>query len=70
MYNFFPDIIDKKIDLESNSKAYFDYEAIQVALFHILDNTMKYIKENTKLIISLQEAEQNIEIIFDMISRR
>ena len=29
---------------------------------------MKYIKENTKLIISLQEAEQNIEIIFDMIS--
>ena len=71
LYNFFPDIIDKKVGLEyleSNSKAYFDYEAIQVALFHILDNTMKYIKENTKLVISLQETEQNIEIIFDMIS--
>jgi K+-sensing histidine kinase KdpD len=71
MYNFFSDLTDKNVELDiksSSSKAYFDYESIQVALFHMIDNTIKYIKDDTKLTIEFIDLINQVDIIFNMIS--
>lgn len=71
MYNFFSDFLDKNITINFEEKqcdAYFDYESIQVALFHLLDNTAKYIKEESTLNIKFEILINQVDIIFEMIS--
>jgi len=71
MYNFFSELTDKNVELDiksSSSKAYFDYESIQVALFHMIDNTIKYIKNDTTLNIEFIDLINQVDIIFNMIS--
>jgi signal transduction histidine kinase len=70
-YSFFPDFTDKKIYVNverCSHKAYFDYESIYVAFFHIIENTTKYIKHNTQLNIIIKDETTETHIIFDMIS--
>lgn len=71
-YLFFPDFTDKDVKVivgdEHIRTAYFDYESIHVALYHLIENTTKYIKPKTQLNIIIAETEKNVEIKFDMIS--
>lgn len=69
--NFFPDIIDKEIDLNidrSEVKGYFDYESVHVAFFHMIDNIIKYILKGTTLNITFEDLLDEVVIRFDMIS--
>jgi len=71
IYNFFIDLTDKKIELdieEVSYKANFDYESVQVAFFHMIDNTIKYIKSDSQLTIRFDDLINQVDIIFDMIS--
>ncbi len=71
LYNFFPDLTDKEIEITLNfptTKAFFDYESIQVALFHMVDNIVKYIKPKSTLVIEFKDFLNEINIVFDMIS--
>lgn len=71
MYNFFPDFIDKGIDLDVEKVSYiasFDYESIQVALYHMIDNITKYILKDTCLAITFTDLLDEVIINFNMIS--
>jgi signal transduction histidine kinase len=71
LYNFFPDFTDKNISVKFEEKevnAYYDYESIHVALFHMIDNITKYIKPDTTLYINFDELLDESMITFDMIS--
>lgn len=74
IYNFFPDFTDKLIDLDLQEMevfAYYDYESIHVALFHMIENITKYIKKNSSLrIIYNTSYIDEVELIFNMISLR
>ncbi len=70
-YLFFPDFTDKgvKVTVSSSTEtAYFDYESIHVSLYHLIENSAKYIKPNTILNVSIERVNEYVAIIFDMIS--
>lgn len=70
LYLFFSDFTDKnvnvKIECEGKKSAFFDYESIHVALFHLIENSVKYIKPNTELEICISEVDNKILISFEM----
>lgn len=70
LYLFFADFTDKnvnvKIDCEGKKTAFFDYESIHVALFHLIENAVKYVQPNTELNIKISEVENQILITFEM----
>lgn len=69
--NFFPDIVDKEIELsidDKDVKAHFDYESVHVALFHMIDNIIKYVLNGTILSITFEDLLDEVVIKFDMIS--
>lgn len=71
LYNFFPDFIDKKIELNVEKASYiasFDYESIQVALYHMIDNITKYILKGTTLVITFVNLLDEVVMQFSMIS--
>lgn len=73
LYLFFPDFTDKSVDVtvqHSEASAYFDYESIHVALYHIIDNAAKYTIPNTKLIIGISQDVKYLDIIFRMCSTK
>lgn len=70
-YLFFPDFTDKEVKViigKSDYIAFFDYESIHVALYHLIDNAAKYIKPRTTLEIDIAKIEEHIEIRMSMIS--
>lgn len=70
-YLFFPDFTDKNVKVEvsdSNCMAYFDYESIHVALYHMIENSAKYIKPRTILNVGIIANIGRAEIILDMVS--
>lgn len=74
---FFLDLIDKEIKVNFISNldhiyAYFDFECVRVALYHVLQNTIKYALNKTNLNIHIEndEKKENILIRFEMISLR
>ncbi len=72
-YLFFPDFTDKDVkvevgDNENKYMAYFDYESIHVALYHMIENAAKYIKPKTTLSVSINNKDRESEIVLDMIS--
>ena len=70
-YLFFPDFTDKdvKVDIvDSNCMAYFDYESIHVALYHMIENSAKYIKPGTVLNVDIVANIGKTKIVLDMIS--
>jgi signal transduction histidine kinase len=74
---FFLDLIEKEIRVNfisysDETYGYFDFECVRVALYHILQNTVKYALNKTDLNIHLQEdhSKENILIRFEMTSLR
>lgn len=73
LYLFFPDFTDKGIELDvdrSDAVAYFDYESIHVALYHLIDNAAKYSKPDSKLHISIAISGQMLALSFKMRSTK
>ncbi|OGH00758.1 MAG: hypothetical protein A2557_03545, partial [Candidatus Lambdaproteobacteria bacterium RIFOXYD2_FULL_56_26] len=71
LYMFFADFTDKgvRVDFEkTQAKAYFDYTSVQVALYHLLDNAVKYILQNEDLTIRVVELPEEIKVTFQMVS--
>lgn len=71
LYLFFPDFTDKDVYVsvnESTLTAWFDYESIHVALYHLIDNSSKYIKPRSQLSIGIFEQNKNAIISFKMTS--
>jgi signal transduction histidine kinase len=71
-YLFFPDFTDKNVKVvvgdESTHIAYFDYESIHVALYHLIENAAKYIKPDSTLIIDIGNNGLHTKISMDMMS--
>jgi signal transduction histidine kinase len=73
LYLFFPDFTDKDVHIsvtESTVSAWFDYESIHVALYHLLDNASKYVKPRSNIDISIEERDQCVALSFKMRSLR
>ncbi len=72
-YLFFPDFTDKEVNVvvgDNNNRymAYYYYESIHVALYHIIENAAKYIKPKTTLNVRITNQNEMSEIVFDMYS--
>lgn len=73
LYLFFPDFNDKSVDIivqQSEASAYFDYESIHVALYHIIDNAAKYTIPDTKFFIDISEEHPDLIVKFRMCSTK
>jgi len=71
LYVFFPDFTDKGVKVnvsESTIRTAIDYETFQVAVYHIIENTVKYIKPDSPLDINIIKNSQTnkISITFKM----
>ncbi|WP_158558920.1 sensor histidine kinase [Rhodoferax lacus] len=73
LYLFFSDFTDKNVDIKidrSDAKAYFDYESIHVALYHLIDNAAKYTKPSSTFDIKFDTNSVGVAIVFRMKSVR
>ncbi len=71
MYMFFADFseINVRIHVEDfYDKIKIDYESVQVALYHIVENAAKYIKPNTEANITFMNNPHSHTITFSMCS--
>jgi K+-sensing histidine kinase KdpD len=71
LHPFFQDLGEKNVHVEADScdsSVKIDYETVQVALHHIIDNAAKYICPNTTLTVSFPVVEGRQLVAFDMIS--
>ncbi|ARD63327.1 hypothetical protein Y71_26850 [Kosakonia radicincitans DSM 16656] len=73
VYVFFPEFTDKGIRVEvseSNDTVHIDYETFQVAIYHLIENSVKYIKPDSKLNITFNKKTdtKKLSIAFKMIS--
>jgi K+-sensing histidine kinase KdpD len=50
------------------NEVYFDYETIQVAIYHLIENASKYTKPNSIVQIKFEESKTDLKVIFDMMS--
>ncbi|WP_017222068.1 sensor histidine kinase [Moritella dasanensis] len=71
-YLFFPDFTDKNVKVivgdDNTHMAYFDYESVHVALYHMIENATKYIKPDSILKIDIDSNDKYSQISMDMIS--
>lgn len=73
LYLFFPDFTDKDVEVvveRSDAVAYFDYESIHVALYHLIDNAAKYTRPFSKLYINMTADALNATFKFTMMSTK
>ena len=73
LYGFFPEFTDLHVDVnvnESSLRASFDYETMHVAFYLMLENTVKYIKPSTELLISIKDGQlgNTTDVLFSMVS--
>lgn len=71
LHTFFADFSQKQIYVdvgEFYTKVLVDYETVQVALYHLIENALKYSKPNSKIFIDFQDNSTEISIKFEMIS--
>jgi hypothetical protein len=72
LHTFFIDFRDNSIQvrvLENTSKKYdvnIDYETIQVAFYHLIENATKYTKPNTTIYIDFEETDKVHIVNFKM----
>jgi hypothetical protein len=58
-----------KIDIKkSNEKFVIDYDSVSAALAHLIDNTVKYIAQDTDLTVYIYREERGVVLDFEMIS--
>lgn len=72
-YLFYPDFTDKNVSVSiepSEAMAFFDYESIHVALYHLIDNASKYTLPNSKLTIQILQDRKYTSLIFKMRSTK
>lgn len=68
---FFQSFADKQVNLTiqpTDVRINIDYESIQVAFYHLMDNAAKYCKEKTDIQISFDQYDDDFWITIDMIS--
>ena len=73
LYIFYQDFNDCDVRVlmgESETTLLFDYETIQVAMYHLFDNATKYILPHSDLKIDFLTNEESFIIRIDMISMR
>lgn len=71
LHTFFSDFTDRSVYVEVREfyhKLAFDYETIQVAFYHLLENACKYTLGNTKIIIDTKSTDTHVHLSFSMTS--
>lgn len=71
LHTFFSDFSKRNIYVDVEEFYYqvrFDYETIQVALYHLIENAAKYALANTTIYITASENETQVNLKFQMIS--
>jgi hypothetical protein len=71
LHTFFVDLSNNGIYVNVNScygRVRIDYETIQVAIYHLLDNATKYTKNNSTIGITFKENKNDIVVEFKMTS--
>ncbi|RXR23042.1 sensor histidine kinase [Flavobacterium stagni] len=71
LHTFFADFTDKNIYIEMSefyAKVKVDYETVQVALYHLIENALKYTKPSTKIKIEFEVLTNSIKVSFSMLS--
>lgn len=66
---FYHDLKEKDIFVqveECNERLKFDFETIRVALYHLLDNTAKYICPSSQLKISFINTNESFSVVLNM----
>lgn len=73
LYLFFPDFSEKDVYvnvLPCSFDVYVDYESLSVALYHIIQNSVKYCMPKQEIEISFQLNDNFVEVDFKMASLR
>lgn len=68
-YLFFNDFTDKRVKVSvapCDLTAYFDYESLHVCVYHLVDNSAKYIKPGCDFSVFASVKENSVDIIFEM----
>lgn len=71
LHSFFIDFSDKEVYVnvgEFRGSIYCDYESLQVALYHLIENASKYVRPKSTVEIIFKEKEENIFVHFKMSS--
>ncbi|MBS1682699.1 MAG: HAMP domain-containing histidine kinase [Bacteroidetes bacterium] len=71
LHTFFVDFSNNGIYVEVEDyygKVLIDYETIQVAIYHLIENASKYARRDSTVYIKFQESESDIKVIFNMVS--
>jgi signal transduction histidine kinase len=69
LHTFFVDFTNNEIYVsvsEYTGKVNIDYESIQVALYHLIENASKYTMPNSNINITFSEAAQRVIVSFKM----
>lgn len=72
-YVFFPDFTEKEVKVkicENSQTAFFDYESLHVALYHIIENATKYIKHKSVLEVNIHDNGAYTTVEMDMVSTK
>lgn len=64
-YDFKAKRVNLRID-NSDVRAFFDYETIRLALYHVFSNAVKYICENSPLNVHISESNTSVYLEFEM----
>lgn len=68
-YLFFNDFTDKRVRVSVSPcdlTACFDYDSVHVCIYHLVDNSAKYIKPGCEFLVSASERREFIDIFFEM----
>lgn len=69
LHTFFADFTNKNIYVyvsEFNGRVKIDYESIQVALYHLIENASKYTMTDTRIEIDFVDKNQEVDVTFKM----
>jgi hypothetical protein len=69
LHTFFIDFTNRDIYVyvsEFNGRVNIDYESIQVALYHLIENATKYTMSNTNVEITFEEKLNEVDVNFKM----
>lgn len=48
------------------TRSFLDFESIQVALYHLIENSSKYVKQHSNVNIKFEETKDSISVLFEM----